>query len=181
MVEAEFDPSRLTRMSFSSRKEPEYMHYRLVECAACDALYASPAPRERHLARAYREADYEATEEAGFAARTYARLLRPILARLPERGAALDIGAGDGAFVEYLLDAGFAEVVGVEPSRAPILAASERVRPMIREGVFKADDFEPDHFHLITCFQTLEYLHDPDEVLWTFPSLLAPGGVVLVC
>ena len=51
--------------------------------------------------------------------RTYARLVRPILARLPDRQGALDIGAGDGALLQELLGLGFSDVCGAEPSAAP--------------------------------------------------------------
>ena len=41
--EAAFDASRWDKFAFSSRKTPEYMHYRLLECGRCDLLYANPA------------------------------------------------------------------------------------------------------------------------------------------
>ncbi len=156
------------------------MHYRLVECARCDLLYANPAPPEPLLVAAYEDAAYESGEESAYAARTYAQLLPPIISRLPALQGALDIGAGDGAFIQRLIEAGFTDVVGVEPSRAPILVADERIKPLIREGPFRVGDFEPGRFDLVTCFQTLEHLHEPREVFAGLPAILAQGGGVLV-
>jgi hypothetical protein len=43
-AESNVDLSRLNAFAFASRKIPEYMHWRLVECRRCDLVYASPAP-----------------------------------------------------------------------------------------------------------------------------------------
>ena len=63
-------------------------------------------------------ASFDSGAESQLAAVTYTALLEPHLNTLPSRKSALDIGAGDGAFVEQLLAQGFVEVVGVEPSKA---------------------------------------------------------------
>ncbi len=180
VAEENIDPAQLDGFAFASRKLPEYMHYRLVECAACDLVYANPAPDGSVLADAYREAAYDSAEEAKAAARTYARLLPPIIGRLPHLGGALDIGAGDGAFLEELIAAGFTDVEGIEPSTAPIQAASANVRPMIRQGLFAPSGYAGRKFALITCFQTIEHVPDPGEMLREIHSLLIEGGAVLI-
>jgi SAM-dependent methyltransferase len=179
---AAIDEDRLDAFSFSSRKTPEYMHYRLISCPGCDLLYASPAPTAAALGRIYREASFGSAEESRFAARTYAHLLSKVLPRLPDREGALDIGAGDGAFLEELLALGFSGVSGVEPSEAPIAAARADVRPLIRHGLFVAKDFKEDSFRLATSFQTLEHVDDPLGVCRdVFHLLRQDGAVLLVC
>ncbi|MEA2567399.1 MAG: hypothetical protein QOD49_2576, partial [Actinomycetota bacterium] len=119
-AEQKIDPAALDGLAFASRKQPEYMHYRLVACGVCDLIYASPAPGPETLAGAYLTAGFDSSEESKWAARTYRSLLRPVLGSLTSPtgnlGSALDIGAGDGAFLEELLAAGFRHVEGVEPS-----------------------------------------------------------------
>ena len=127
-AEANIELDRLDSFAFASRKMPEYMHYRLVDCPICDLLYANPLPCEEYLAEGYGEAAYDSGVEAHYAATTYADTLSTFIEQLPDRHGALDIGTGDGAFLECLLDLGFGGVVGVEPSRAPIAAAREDVR-----------------------------------------------------
>ncbi|MGI8426483.1 MAG: class I SAM-dependent methyltransferase [Actinomycetota bacterium] len=176
------DTDRLDQFAFSSRKLPEYMHYRLVVCPVCELVYANPAPAPEALAVGYREAAYDSSEEARYAAATYGRLVASIMSRLPDKDSALDIGAGDGAFLERLLDLGFRDVAGVEPSRAPIEAAKPGIRALIRQGLFSEKDFSGERFSLITCFQTIEHLHDPLEVGRSICSLLKPGGAaIFVC
>lgn len=180
---ADMDPERLDAFAFSSRKLPEYMHHRLLECPRCDLLYASPLPQKEALGAAYEQAAFDSATEAAFASRTYAELLaRRVLPRLPDRDGALDIGTGDGAFLHELLACGFGAVAGVEPSRAPILAAHPKVRPLIRQGLFDVRDFQPASYRLISCFQTLEHVHDPLELCRQAHSLLREdGALLLVC
>ena len=172
-----FDEQLFGQFAFSSRKVPEYMHYRLLLCTLCDLIYASPVPELSWLVNAYEEAAYDSGEEASFAAGTYATLLPQILRLIPDAQRALDIGTGSGAFLEELLKANFGEVIGVEPSQAPIKAAKENIRPLIRQDVFRASDFESESFSLITCFQTLEHLYDPLCFIKDVADLLKPGGV----
>lgn len=177
-AEADFSLEKLDRFAFASRKLPEYMHYRLIECPGCDLIYASPVPREEALAEGYSEAAYDSGTEAGYAAASYAELLDLVTARLPDLEGALDIGAGDGAFLKQLMKRGFRNVTGVEPSRAPIAAAPEEVRPLLREGMFRGSDFAPRSLSLVTCFQTLEHLADPLVMAREARQLLKPGGAV---
>jgi SAM-dependent methyltransferase len=187
-AEQRIDPGALDGFAFASRKQPEYMHYRLVACPVCDLVYASPAPGPESLAGAYLTAGFDSSEESRWAARTYRNLLRPVLASLrdPARGApggvrsALDIGAGDGAFLEELLAAGFGSVEGVEPSDAPRISARDHIRPLIHEGLFSPAVFEGRRFDLVTCLQTIEHVHEPLALCRDASSLLTDGGALFI-
>ena len=175
-AEAHFDLGRLDEFAFASRKVPEYMHYRLITCPVCDLLYASPAPSFEALARAYQDAGFDSGEEARYASRTYAGYLPSIIPQLPDKDGAIDIGTGDGAFLRELLAAGFTGVAGVEPSAAPISAAQNDVRALIRHDIFRPDLFEPGQYSLITCFQTMEHVRDPIALALGVYSRLKKGG-----
>ena len=174
---ARVDESRLNEFAFSSRKLPEYMHYRMLQCERCDLLYANPAPAPEKLTAAYEQAAYDSDVEATFAAETYAHYLAErVLPKLQHRQGAIDIGTGNGAFLRDLLDHGFSDVCGVEPSAAPIAAAPPEIRPLIRQGMFKASDFTPASFSLVSCFQTIEHVHNPLALVRDMFSLLRRGG-----
>ena len=181
-TEADFDLKKLDKFAFSSRKIPEYMHYRLLVCDGCGLLYANPAPAPRKIAAAYDEAAFESTQEAHYAARTYGRFLPSILLNIPDQKGALDIGTGDGAFLEELVKKGFTGVVGAEPSRAPILAAKKEIRPLIRHGLFSAKNFKKNSLSLVTCFQTLEHVYDPSQTCReAYQILKKRGAFFAVC
>jgi SAM-dependent methyltransferase len=177
-LQASYDPAKLTTTSFASRKQPEFMSYRLLRCPGCATVYAVAAPPAEALAHAYSDAGYDSSEEAILAADSYAAALAPTIAGLPQRGRALEIGTGTGVLLARLLRAGFAEVVGIEPSRAAIAAAPPALRGLIREGVFAEADFAPASFDLICCFQTLEHVPDPRALALACGRLLRPGGVL---
>ena len=176
VAEADFDEALFDELAFASRKTPEFMHFRLVRCPRCDLVYANPAPTADWLRGQYRAAHFDAPEPSRHAAATYARELARFEARLPSREGALDIGAGDGAFVTALLERGWSGVVGLEPSRAPIEQATDDVRPHLREGFFASDAAAPESLSLVTCFQTLEHGDDPLAVFHAAFEWLRPGG-----
>jgi SAM-dependent methyltransferase len=179
---ASYDPARMSSFSFASRKTPEFMSYRLVRCRVCTTVYAAAAPPSDALAAAYAAAAYDSSEAANLAADSYIAALRDVIATLPGHAQAgrraLEIGTGTGVLLERLLDAGFAEVVGVEPSAAAIAAATPRIRRHIREGIFAEADFAPASFDLICCFMTLEHVAAPRDLAESCLRLLRPGGVV---
>ena len=171
------DEGRIDASSFASRKTPEYMSHAMVRCLDCDLVYVDRPPSEADLAASYHAADYDSAEEAEDAADAYARASAPMLKKLKGRGAALEIGTGTGAFLERLQRAGFAELVGVEPSAAAIEAAPAHRKGWIRKGIFEEKDFAPASFDLICCFMTLEHVRDPGALVTSVRRLLKPGGV----
>ena len=170
------DEKRLTGFSFASRKDPEYMSHRMVQCPACDLVNVDTPPRQDVLARAYHQADYDSSEEANDAALAYIAAIAPTLGRLRQRSSALEIGTGTGIFLEHLQRAGFKSLVGVEPSRAAIAAAPPNRRAWIRETIFVEADHAPDSLDLICCFMTMEHVLDPGAIARSAMRLLRPGG-----
>ncbi|MBI4425122.1 MAG: class I SAM-dependent methyltransferase [Elusimicrobia bacterium] len=179
-AERNVEPAQLDRLSYASRKTPEYLHHRLVSCPGCGLVYASPAPAAEELVRAYQDAGFDAGEESGRAAEVYAEELGRFLEALPDRRGALDIGAGDGAFLERLAAGGFTELVGLEPSAEPVRAAKPAVRSLIRRDLFDPAAFPPASLSLVTCFQTLEHVPDPRELCRGARAVLRPGGALFV-
>ncbi len=170
------DPARLTRFSFASRKEPEYMSHRLVRCADCDLVYADLPPAEDELAQAYHDAGYDSADDADDAAAAYLRAIAPVLAKLEHRDSALEIGAGTGVFLEHLERAGFSRLAGVEPSRSAIEAAPARRQAWIRQAMFDERDYAAESFDLVCCFMTMEHVRDPGAIARSAWRLLRPGG-----
>ncbi len=175
-IEQNIDPAKLSGFSFASRKEPEYMCHRLLQCQNCDLVYADQPPDERELAHAYHVADYDSSEEANDAAAAYILAIQPVLGMLAGRRSALEIGSGTGIFLEHLSHEGFAELVGVEPSSAAIAAAPAHRQAWIREGMFEEKDFAPESFDLVCCFMTMEHVRDPQLIARAAFNLLRPGG-----
>jgi len=179
-ADAKIDLQALDAFAFASRKLPEYMHHALVACRRCDLLYANPAPDRESLEAAYHDAAFDASDESRYAGLTYASYLPRIVAELPDLDGALDIGTGDGAFLEQLQRHGFSNVVGVEPSAAPVASAKPEIRPLIRHAPFRSSDFAAESLRLVTCFQTIEHVFDPLALCQETLRLLRPGGALFI-
>lgn len=177
-TDANFSEEKLNEFSFASRKIPEGTHFRMLRCLHCDILYTSPAPSAEWLQTAYQGTHYNSAEEAAYAACTYRKLVSLFRSSLPDQESALDIGAGDGAFLDQLLQMGFKTVQGIEPSQAPIQAAQNHIKPYIKNTVFKPEDFTENSFSLITCLQTIEHVPDPLALCTNTFTLLKPGGAL---
>jgi len=174
------DQRKVSEFTYSSRKCPEFMCLRLVRCLECDLVYAPTPPNAEHLKEAYTQAAYDSSLEATAAARSYAKALRPHLASLAGRGAAVDVGAGSGPLLPWLVQSGFSPVIGIEPSQAAIDAAPQEIRPMLRLSMFSPEliaDLSPS---LLCSFMTLEHLGDPAEFVNSAYASLNPGGMLAV-
>ena len=131
-AEENIDQQKISGLSFASRKPPELMSHRLVCCKVCELVYAPNPPSVEELANAYHSADYDSSEEAIDAANSYLKASRLIIEKLPKLDCALEIGTGSGIFLEFLENAGFKRLVGVEPSKSAIDVASPGTRAWIQ-------------------------------------------------
>jgi SAM-dependent methyltransferase len=179
-AEEHIDSDRINDFTYASRKQPEFMCLKLVRCENCNLIYAPNPPDREFLSVAYANAAYDSGYEAQCAARSYAKALFPYLDNLRNKNAAVDVGAGSGPFLPWLVDIGFQTVIGIEPSHAAISGAPASVKPMLREGMFAADLLNDVKPSLISSFMTLEHIEDPSAFLNTAYTLLEPGGMVAV-
>jgi ubiquinone/menaquinone biosynthesis C-methylase UbiE len=99
--------------------------------------------------------------------------------------AAVDLGAGDGAFAEALL-----QVLGprlsltlVEPSPAMLKAAEARLgagRAQLVAGTLDSAPLTTGGYDLVAAAHLLEHLPDPQAALERMAALLKPGGLLLL-
>jgi SAM-dependent methyltransferase len=175
------DPRQVNALTYSSRKTPEFMCLRLVQCSCCDLVYAPSPPAEDFLKTAYSEAGFDSGPEAVAAALSYAAAMTPYVERLPGRNAAVDVGAGSGPLLPWLKARGFEPVIGIEPSRAAIEAAPKEIKAMLREGMFSVDLLQENTPSLICSFMTLEHMADPKCFIdRAFQLLEVSGGLAVV-
>ncbi len=168
-----------TYSRFSARRQPDRVHYRMVRCRKCGLIRSDPVLPEEELARLYRGSAFDYEEESGCARLTYARYVQESLPRFEGRARMLEIGCGNGFFLEKALGLGFTEVHGVEPSRQAVEAAPPAVRDRIKNELFQEGLYPPGWFSLICGFQVLDHLTQPNDVLRACRLLLQPGGVAL--
>ena len=175
---ANFDLSLVNSDTFSARRLPDGVHYRMVRNTKTGCLRADPIFDDETILKLYGGSAVTYGNTASFTADTYFEYLGRALHRLPDRRGVLEIGCGHGFFLERFLDMGFNVVCGVEPSSDAVARASPSVRSRILEGPFVRGLFEPETFSLACGFQVLDHLVHPNDVLRACREVLAPGGVM---
>jgi SAM-dependent methyltransferase len=164
---------------FSARRLPDRLHYRLVRCHHCSLLRSDPVADDGTLAALYARSTFDYGTEVTALRQTYGRYLERARACTASSRRLLEIGCGNGFFLEQALDQGVEEVFGIEPSAAAIASASPRVRSHIVEDVLRTDQFPAESFDIVCLLQVLDHLPAPQESLAECWRLLRPGGVVL--
>jgi 2-polyprenyl-3-methyl-5-hydroxy-6-metoxy-1,4-benzoquinol methylase len=95
-----------------------------------------------------------------------------------KQGNLLDIGAGTGAFVKEMKNAGWG-VTGLEPDKdARAVALSDFSTPLL--PIEELLHLEKGFFNAITLWHVLEHVHDLNGYLDTLKNLLKPNGKLII-
>ena len=158
--------------TYASRKRPELMHYALFQCKNCKTLFTNRDVNLDELLANYDQADYDSVEEAKFAASTYVSLVEKYLPSFS--GSVLDVGAGDGAFLSKAKKSFATKAIGIEPSKSALDVNTDEEISLIYTAFEKYD--ESEKYDMVTCFQTIEHLIDPNNFLEKVKRHLANSG-----
>ncbi len=176
---ANFDPGALNPAVFSARRLPDRVHYRLVQCNACGLVRSDPIADPALLAQLYDQSAFTYADELADLKRTYGRYLARLDDYGAQKGALLEIGCGNGFFLQQALAQGYRSVRGVEPSRAAVSQATPDVRDSIVCDLMRPGLFGPAEFDVICLFQVFDHVPDPASLLDACFAALRPGGLVL--
>jgi 2-polyprenyl-3-methyl-5-hydroxy-6-metoxy-1,4-benzoquinol methylase len=186
-AEEELFPQRLPEQKldsslFSARRRPDKIHYRIVKCQRCGLVWSNPILEEESLQEWYRKSHFNYPCEARDAALSYLDILKKSLELTNsgkiERMKLLEIGCGNGIFLELSRQMGFT-VRGVEPSAEAVKSAPASVRSAITNDCFDEGMFKEEEFHWICCFHVIDHLARPDRFLEGCHRLLVPGAHAL--
>lgn len=157
-----------------------------VSCAGCGLLFVDPRPTRRVLATFYAQSESERLKleilERTRAARQ-SRLFAPRAEWIatvlrPEGGRLLDVGCGNGIFLDLFLGRSGWELLGVDPSPDAVARCGERGIRAVQSEIEGFDDAEG--FDVITVWEVLEHVFDPLGVLRRCQGLLRPGGSLVL-
>lgn len=175
-----FNISKLDQNTFSARRTPDRTHYKFVKCLNCGLIFSSPILEKAKIHRFYFKSNFNYQIESEYLKKTYGHYLEKIL---PKKGRdkikLLDIGCGNGFFLEEAKRMGVVNVFGIEPGEPSVKKASPEIRKNIKINILREGLFKKGTFDIICCFHTLDHIIDPNSFLQITFGLLKKGGKVL--
>ncbi|MDQ7785157.1 MAG: class I SAM-dependent methyltransferase [Desulfomonilaceae bacterium] len=135
---------------------------RYKRCVTCQAVFLDPAQRVSP-AEEYARYCLHRNDPADQRYRRFlSRLSKPLLERLPPRAKGLDYGCGPG------------------PALACMLREAGHVVGLYDPYFFPDPGPLNDRYDFITCTETVEHFHRPDDEFARFDRMLRPGGTLAV-
>ena len=152
----------------------------VLECDDCGHVYSSwPGGQDYDGYFGTGPIDAEAAERFwnGQHARMYDDFIRRFL--VGRRGRLLDVGCGLGYFVKRAAAVPGWEAFGYEISPQAVAFARERLGlDTVFCGTVETSHFTPGSFDVITMWDVIEHIPDPDPLLAYLRSLLTADGVL---
>lgn len=170
----------ISAQTYSARRLPDRLHYRFLKCKRCGLIFSSPIFEQAKIINLYKESSCNYDDQIPFAAKTYLKIFKRVRNLLPEKPNVLEVGCGNGFFLNELRKKGIKDVRGVEPSLEMVSKATEELKPMIKIDIFKKNQFPKNFFDTICCFHTLDHMIDPSEFVSESFRLLKKNGIAIV-
>ena len=175
-----FNPDKITPQTFSARRTPDRMHYRIVKCRRCGLLFSNPILEGEQINKLYKKSDFTFPLEAEYLKKTYWNYLEDILAEdNKEKISLLEIGCSNGFFLEEIYKRGIKNIYGIEPGEAAVAKAPGWLRKKIKVDILRPGIFKRESFDIICCFHTLDHVWKPDKFVLETYKLLKEGGKAL--
>lgn len=173
-----FDIDNLDEGVFSARRVPDKYHYQIVRCNKCGLIYSNPILEEKKINLLYKKSKLTYDKELSYLKKTYGYYLRKITINNARRGNLLEIGCGNGFFLEEAIKVGFDNVYGIEPSKQAVSKAPLKIKQKIIVDIFRKGQFKNNFFDVICSFQTLDHIIDPNELLKECYKILRKQGII---
>ncbi len=156
-------------------------HGPIAQCRRCGLVYAVPRPSTQAVLETYTAVEdplYQ--EEREGRVLTFEHHLRPLerFTGPPAQRRLLDVGAYTGVFVEIATRHGW-NAWGVEPSAWAVEQSRQRGLNMV-SGTLETAGLDDNSFDVITLWDVIEHLTDPQSTLQEAWRILTPGGALIV-
>jgi 2-polyprenyl-3-methyl-5-hydroxy-6-metoxy-1,4-benzoquinol methylase len=91
----------------------------------------------------------------------------------------LEVGCGEGEFVEWLREKKKADAQGIELNEGAVAAAQKQSRPVRKEDLFDLAGKHPESYDVVCSFQVLEHILEVRSFIQASLDVLRPGGKLI--
>lgn len=167
-------------INFSARRPGRHYHHRIVECRVCGQIYSNPFFTNQMVVDLYRRAKYIEEPQLNNMRADYVREFEAILGNRPKYDMRiLEVGCATGFFLHALYQKGYRHLQGVEPGQEAASLAPAEIQPFIRNEFFGSDNFPPETFDIVCCFQVMDHISEPPMFMRAIHKILVKGGLFL--
>ena len=158
----------------------------LLRCNSCKAFFLYPEPTAEQLKKAYDISYYgEGDSKFGFSVEGFIDIFRRKKAKylsslLQQKAKILDIGCGNGRFLQHLSTFGDFELHGIEMEGGSSERAKKINKIRLKIGELKQDDYTAGYFDAITLLHVFEHLDKPKETINIIKNILKDDGVLIM-
>lgn len=154
----------------------DYQGFHLCRCRQCGLQFQSPRLTFEELAEKIYTEEYCPGHEESASDTAYARQLARFETLIGKKGGVLDVGCGNGSFLEFAKQNGW-QTFGADIRLSPETA---NLTCPLWEGRLTDIDFGEARFDVIRFNHVIEHLQNPLVELERCRDLLNPGGIVFV-
>ena len=152
-----------------------YEQHQMVKCQDCSFVFMERIPTLEELDAHYSVYAYSGEGYLSPITIKSYNLLLDEFEKYRKTNKILDVGCGRGWFLDAAKKRGW-EVYGTEFSSTAVQLNTEKGIAM-KEGKLNPADFENVEFDVITSFEVIEHINNPNEELENIASLLRKGGL----
>jgi SAM-dependent methyltransferase len=163
--------------------------FEIWQCGNCSLRFTQDVPAADEIGPYYKSEEYISHTESnkGIVNAMYLQVRKYTLSLKREliadatgvkNGALLDVGAGTGAFVNYMQNAGW-RAEGVEPDGEAIKRAASTYGIQLKASA-ELFNFAENSFDAITLWHVLEHVHDLHEYITQLKKICKPGGRIFI-
>lgn len=153
--------------------------FNLRKCSHCGFVYLCPRPAASEMKAFYFDEYYgNSSGASGYLSAALFPLFRFLrkerVYRYKKAGRILDVGCGDGSFLNLMRRLGW-EVLGVETSDSGIKRCAQK-----KINTRKNIDFPEEYFDVITLWQSLEHIENPLLTFKKIYGVLSKKGILII-
>lgn len=153
--------------------------YKVVECSDCGMMQAYPLPSKSYL-KSFYDLHFDTDPGTSSPDRIFAfeKFLAQIKKRFPKSGSLLDVGCGNGSFLEIAKKFS-RNVCGIDASAYCTKTCREKGLN-VHCGELEEVNFPNSSFDVVTIFHVIEHVLNPRSLLVEVRRILKVGGCVVV-